>query len=264
MSKQSPTIKILIAAHKDYPMPSDPAYLPIFVGAAGKQTVNPAFARDDSGHNISVKNSAFCELTALYWAWQNPTKIDADYVGLVHYRRLFQGRRHKSPLTTPEIQSLLQKSNLILPRKRHYYIENLYDHYIHTMHAEPLDLTGKIIQQNYPEYYPEFTKLHTRRSAHMFNMLIMSRAELNSYCEWLFDILFALEKEVKKQSLQYDAFHARFYGRISELLLDVYFNTRKLPYTEAPVYSPEPTNWLKKGTHFLRAKFAGKKYEQSF
>ena len=257
-------VKILVATHKDYPMPHDSAYLPIFVGAAGKQTVNSTFIRDDSGQHISVKNPSFCELTALYWAWQNPNKLKADYIGLVHYRRLFHSKQRKAPLTTPELQQLVRKSNIVLPRRRHYYIENLYDHYVHTMHAEPLELTGQIIQQKYPEYYPEFQRLHIRRSAHMFNMFIMSRAQLNDYCEWLFDILFTLEKEVHKQGLQYDAFHSRFYGRISELLLDVYINTRQLAYTEVPLYSPEPTDWLKKGTSFLRAKFTGRKYEQSF
>ena len=54
----------------------------------------------------------------------------------------------------------------------------------------------------------------------MFNMFIMKKDILDDYCTWLFDILFELEKRFK--DVKYDQFHSRFYGRVSELLLDVY------------------------------------------
>ena len=61
-----------------------------------------------------------------------------------------------------------------------------------------------------------------------------------------------------------DTFHSRFYGRISELLLDVYINTNNISYKEVKVIDIENINWLKKGTSFLKAKLFGKKYEGSF
>ena len=143
-----------------------------------------------------------------------------------------------------------------------YYIENLYSHYAHTMHIEPLDETRKIIEEKYPEYLEEFDKLHKRTSAHMFNMFIMKKEKLDSYCTWLFDILFELEK--RTDATKYDSFHARFYGRVSELLLDVWINTNKLTYEEVKVIDIEKVNWLKKGWAFLKAKFIGKKYDKSF
>lgn len=57
-------IKILVAAHKPYWMPDDDVYLPIQVGAAGKESLG--WQRDDEGDNISEKNPNYCELTALY------------------------------------------------------------------------------------------------------------------------------------------------------------------------------------------------------
>ena len=130
------------------------------------------------------------------------------------------------------------------------------------MYIEPLDETRKIIEEKYPKYLKEFDKLHKRKSAHMFNMFIMKKSVLDKYCEWLFDILFELEKRVDVK--QYDIFHSRFYGRVSELLLDVYINTNNLKYKEIYFVDIENINWLKKGTSFLKAKFFGKKYEGSF
>jgi hypothetical protein len=85
---------------------------------------------------------------------------------------------------------------------------------------------------------------------------------LNNYCTWLFDILFKLEN--KGLFNDYDSFHARFYGRISELLLDVWIRTNKLSYDELDMIYMEPVNHLKKVKFFLAAKFFNKKYGKSF
>ena len=130
------------------------------------------------------------------------------------------------------------------------------------MYIEPLDITRDIIAEKCPKYLSEFDRLKKRTSAHMFNMFIMKKEKLDEYCTWLFDILFELEKRV--DSKKYDSFHARFYGRVSELLLDVWINTNGYTYKEVKVISMEKVNWWKKGTSFLKAKFLGKKYEKSF
>ena len=63
---------------------------------------------------------------------------------------------------------------------------------------------------------------------------------------------------------KYDQFHARFYGRISELLLDVYLLTNKIKYKECNFIYMEKINKIAKIKGFLAAKFGGKKYEGSF
>ena len=255
---------ITVIAHKPYAMPEDDLYLPLQVGAAGKPKIG--FAADDSGENISDKNPYFCELTGLYWAWKN---LDCEYLGLVHYRRYFAGNEKfnvngkiKGILSAEKLDCLLAKNDIILPKKRNYWIETLYSHYAHTMYVEPLDITGQIIAEKYPEYLTEFAKLKKRRTAHMFNIFVMKKTLLNEYCTWLFDILFELEKRVNAK--KYDGFHARFYGRVSELLLDVWLKTNQHKYAEVKLISLEKVNWWKKGISFLRAKFNGKKYEKSF
>ena len=259
-------IKVIIATHKRYKMPESDMYIPIQVG---KKTNNElGYQTDDVGENISSKNPYYCELTALYWGWKN---LDADYMGLVHYRRYFSITR-KIPKETEkkmdcilkqqEIENILDNVDIILPQKRNYYIETLYSHYKNTMYVEPLDETKKIIEEKYPEYLEEFDKLHRRTSGHMFNMFIMKKEVLNEYCTWIFDILFELEKRI--DVTKYDSFHARFFGRVSELLLDVWINKNNLKYEEIKVISTERINWPKKILSFLNAKFLSKKYENSF
>ena len=257
-------IKIIVASHKKYDMPKYDIYLPLHVGQKDKPTLG--YQGDNTGENISEKNPYYCELTGLYWAWKN---LNEDYIGLVHYRRHFASskknnskKRIDKVLTTEEVEEMLEYTDIILPKKRNYYIENLYSHYEHTMYVEPLEITRKIIEEKYPDYLIEFDKLHKRTSAHMFNMFIMKKEVLNEYCKWLFDILFELEKRV--DITKYDSFHSRFFGRISELLLDVWINSNDKKYKEVKVLNIEKVNWLKKGTAFLMAKFTGKRYKESF
>ncbi len=114
-----PSVKIIIATHKKYRMPDDEMYVPVQVGAEGKDDLG--YTRDNTGDNISSLNPQFCELTGLYWAWKN---LDADYVGLAHYRRHFRGKKKtKDPfdcvLTSKEAEELLkeEKEEYIIPLK---------------------------------------------------------------------------------------------------------------------------------------------------
>ena len=255
-------IKIIIATHKKYEMPKEKMYIPLHVGADGKDDLG--YIKDNSGDNISKKNPFFCELTGLYWAWKN---LNADYIGLAHYRRHFSIKKKSNDkfenvLTEQQLQKILEKTDVVLTKKRKYYIENLYSHYKHTMYIEPLDETGKIIEEIYPEYSAYFNKLHKRTSAHMFNMFIMKKEIFDDYCKWLFSILFELEKRI--DNTKYDNFHSRFYGRISELLLDVYLQKNNISYKEVGFIYMEKINKVAKIKSFLKAKFLGEKYGKSF
>lgn len=78
-------VKILVCYHKDSTLISNDVYTPIHVGKKNSN-VNLPFIGDDTGDNISELNGLYCELTGLYWGWKN---MDADYIGLCHYRRIF-------------------------------------------------------------------------------------------------------------------------------------------------------------------------------
>ncbi|WP_276846888.1 DUF4422 domain-containing protein [Faecalibaculum rodentium] len=255
-------ITIITATHKPYRMPADSMYLPVQVGAAGRDSIG--CQRDDEGLNISSLNPYYCELTGLYWGWKN---LNSDYIGLAHYRRHFRGNKKgetpfDSVISEAEVEKLLQTTDVILPKKRRYYIESIKNHYAHTHYKEDLDKARDIIAKIYPDYLISFDKHMKSTSSHMFNMFIMKKELADQYCEFLFSILKELQKQVNYR--KYDAFQARLFGRISELLLDVWINKNHIEYKEVPLISMEPVPWLKKGGAFLKAKFFGKKYEGSF
>jgi hypothetical protein len=250
-------ITMLVAAHKAYRMPQDPMYLPLHVGKAGKD-LELGFQGDNTGDNISEKNPTFCELTGLYWAWKN---LDSDYVGLSHYRRYFRGKSGQDKwdciLTTAQAQALLQKSPVVLPKKRRYYIETAYDQYVHAHPAEPLDLALKLAADQGANYAQVVDAMKKRSWTHIYNMFLMRRDIFEGYCSWLFDILFQLEKEIDISG--YSQYDKRVFGFVSERLLDVYLEANKISYLEVPVMFMEKQNWLKKGGAFLRRKFFPRK-----
>lgn len=255
-------IKVLIATHKNYQMPTDNMYLPIHVGAEGKDTIG--YQGDNSGDHISNRNHQFCELTALYWGWKN---MDSEYLGLAHYRRHFKGKNKSKDLfeqvlSYNETDKLLSDTDIILTKKRNYYIENIYDHYAHTLYVETLDEARKVIERKYPEYTESFDKCMKHTYMHAFNMFIMKKELLDEYCEWLFDILFEVSEELKDKD--YSPFHNRYPGRVSELLLDVWLDYKGYTYKEVPFIYMEPISKVKKVYSFLCAKFFKKKYGGSF
>lgn len=269
-------IKVLIAMHKPYEIPEDPLYLPIFVGAKGKKPLFDGITGDDTGEEISEKNGAYCELTGWYWAWKN---LEADVIGLVHYRRYFTKKsrwfcrnhsRMECVLTEEEATELLLHSDIVVPNKRRYYIETLYSHYGHTHDSRHLDRTRELIEKRCPEYLLSLDRVYRRTWGYMFNMCIMKRDELDGYCSWLFPLLFALEESIGQEDQEtQSAFDARFYGRVSEILFNVWLEYRRqeepgLRIREVRTMHMEPINWWRKGGAFLRAKFFGKKYSKSF
>lgn len=261
-------IVVAVATHKPYRMPNDPIYLPLHVGADLHPDVLPDMQGDNTGDNISALNASYSELTGLYWLWKN---CDAPYKGLVHYRRLLgtadkAKRSEKDPYKKvvggSELSSLLNDRDVVLAKQRNYYIETVYSHYAHTMDGSQLDKMRAIIAHRCHEYLAAWDSEMKSTRVHVFNMFVMPADMFDAYCAWLFPLLGELEQQIDSNDM--DAFSARWPGRVSERMLDPWLATNGLSYAELPVVSPEPVDWVKKGTSFLAAKFLGKKYDKSF
>jgi hypothetical protein len=290
-------IKVVVAMHKAYDVPADPLYFPLQVGAAGRDPIaaDGSIPGDNTGENISEKNPFYCELTGLYWAWKN---LQADAIGLVHYRRHFTLKDRvwckaygwqKSVLTLEETERLMETADILVPVKRRYFIETLYTHYSHTHDGRHLDIARQILGERCPAYLPLLDRVYNRTWGYMFNMCIMKRPYLDAYCGWLFPVLEEMEARVQQEPAQdMSVFDQRFYGRVSEILFNVWLlavtepeqvgktedvgqtegrTAGQLPppkVKEVKALYTEPVNWWVKGTAFLKAKFFGKKYSGSF
>ena len=236
-------IKVIVATHKPYWMPSDELYVPVRVGAEGKEDLG--FTPDNTGDNISFKNANYCELTGLYWAWKN---LDCEYLGLAHYRRHFTVLRGTSDrrdiLTLEQARGLFQNADALLPKKRNYWIESNYSQYAHAHHAIDLDETRRIIEEKYPDYLEIYDSSMKKTTGHRFNMFIMKKELADAYCAWLFDILFELEKRLDISD--YSANDKRVFGFVSERLLDVWLEQNHIKCKDIPYIFLEKENWITK------------------
>lgn len=249
-------------------MPQDPLYIPIHVGhALAKQDFG--WLGDDTGDNISIKNPNYCELTALYWAWKN---LDADAIGLVHYRRHFLSQniekikkikflinlcddelKWNSILSKQEVEKILEKYPVIVPPKRHYYIETVESQYVHAHHKQDIEKVRKILENKQSKYLDVFNKHMSKRSTHICNMFIMKKIYFDEYCKWLFSILIDVEKELDISS--YSQNNARVFGFLGERLLDVWLEANRVIYYENKIVNFEQENWIKKAYKFLVRKY---------
>ncbi|WP_419749573.1 DUF4422 domain-containing protein [Terrisporobacter petrolearius] len=252
-------MKMLVATHKKYKMPSYDIYLPIHVGREGKQDLG--YQGDNQGENISSKNSNYCELTGLYWAWKN---LNCEVIGLSHYRRHFtvkskrEMKKNKDnkmalAITDKEIAELLNKCDVIVPKKRNYYVETIWSHYEHAHNIKDLIETKNIMEEKYPEYIESFNEVMNGKTLYLYNMFIMNKKDFNSYCEWLFNILFELESRTDLS--EYNTYQSRIYGFISERLFNVWLMKNSKKIEEIDVVNIEEINWAKKIYDFFKRKF---------
>ena len=260
-------IKIIIATHKTYWMPDDPMYIPVHVGAEGKTDsfgvpLDLGYVKDNTGDNISSKNVNYCELTGLYWAWKN---LDAEYIGLAHYRRHFSSS--SNPFIDKKIRvinhlllkKILEEAgvDILLPNPRNYWIETNYSQYAHAHHAIDLDTTREIIAEKYPEYTSVWDSNMKCTTGHRFNMFIMKKEKFDEYCTWIFDVLFELERRLDISS--YNRNDSRVFGFVSERLLDIWLGTKGYRYKNIPYVFMESQNWFIKGLNFLKRKIEVKR-----
>ncbi|KGQ71368.1 glycosyl transferase [Chelonobacter oris] len=212
----------------------------------GNQSDIPGICfRDNRGDNISDRNATFCELTAQYWAWKND--LVSDYIGIMHYRRYFDFNSQedrdlniyglleeneftldfvkKYGLSESNIRMQVEPFDIILPFEwdvkaagwkniKHNYITSEFHH------ERDLDAVRRVIQDLYPEYIPYFDKVMNQNMGVTTNMFIMKRRLHDEYSDWLFDILFELEKRIDISS--YDMQEKRVFGYLSERLLNIW------------------------------------------
>lgn len=227
---------IYIATHKKFNVPNLNGYCALQVGAEGKEKYG--YLRDNIGNHISGKNANYCELTGLYWIWKN---TDDSYKGLVHYRRYF-GRNNLSNKISDicsyeYLLNCLKSVDIVLPYVEYFKQNAKEEILLHCCTEEILDKLRQIIETKYPDYIETYDRYFNENKASLFNMLFCKREIFDAYCEWLFSILFVLEKQVDLAKL--NTYQQRLYGFLSERLLNVWVIKNKLVVKHLPVIHME-------------------------
>lgn len=234
---------IYVVLHKPNWYPKMGFYSAIKVGS--NKFDNDLMFNDSTGDNISLKNPNYSELTAIYWLWKN--KLD-DAIGIVHYRRFFVNRImislrniEKKILSETYIREALENHDVIVPFSS-YSNYSLYDEYNKAHYISDLEHVKKIIESKHPDYIDSFHHvIYSKQNSHRFfaNMFISKKDFFDDYSEWLFDILFELEKKIDIRNC--DAYQARVFGFISERLFNVYLHYNKSVFREEFVINIEAT-----------------------
>lgn len=179
--------------------------------------------RDDSGINISSENEFFGELTGLYWIWKNISFQENDLIGFAHYNKALH-------------VSLFEILKFFNSNGNHKWCA-LEEHY-NRDHPRPNELMAikKILKTKYPEYYKIWNEIYASdgsgNSCRGGQLFITSRDEFQKYCEFLFDVLFELKKDLDTQFGSSDGVYRdadksmrRYCAFMGERLLNVYLRT---------------------------------------
>ncbi|TOI33686.1 DUF4422 domain-containing protein [Vibrio parahaemolyticus] len=218
-------MSIYIASHKEINYSLGEPYKKFLLGSCSNDCLDE-YIRDCTGDNIAYKNSRYCELTGYYWLWKNSTD---EYIGLVHYRRHFQSSGRvfnlnlKSVLTNEEIIRLLNQYDIVLPKKRKLK-NNIREEYCRNHYEDDWELAKLIIINRHPEYDEAIKKIEASDSCFDFNMMIAKKELFDSYCEWLFPVLFEIENKIDYS--RYDSYQSRVIGFLAERLLNVWIEAQ--------------------------------------
>ncbi len=212
-------IKIYINCEKDCIYPQDDILTPIQVGTATAEETLP-MQLDNIGENISNKYFRYQILTSQYWAMKN---TDHDYIGFMNANCYFNFKDNKQEQKQAIIQKYLYEESfsaygidgknileqvsgydLILPPRTNLK-DTIYNTFINKVvftdiisdggYKRDLDFCISYIQKYYPEIYPYAKKYLNQKQNYFHDIFIMKNTYFTQYINFLFDILFAHERE---------------------------------------------------------------------
>lgn len=244
-------VKIFAAYAKKYPVYKSDVIQPIIT--SNTDWNEPDFLHDNTGDNISDRNKHYAELSGHYWVWKNfLPKTDAEYIGFCHYRRFFDfdfNIKEKiayvpvnendfnnffTTYTEEAIYNKIKDYDIIMP---YYYVvvrcEPIYNQYISYHPKKDIDLALQILKEFYPDYAQtasDFMQDFIMRTCINF---IMKKELVNEYMEWIFSILFEVEK--RSDWSNYTGYNdIRTPAYLAERFLNIWvlhnIKTRKLKY----------------------------------
>ena len=128
-----------------------------------------------------------------------------------------------------------KKYDIILPVARHWRVSNTQQYGEYHI-AKDWEMLRQIIKERSPQYIPAFEKTMDHSNISVgYNMFITHWEHFNDYSEWLFDILFEVERRVPPID---DPIQSRIYGYMSERLINVFCEHHHLKIKHIPLIMP--------------------------
>lgn len=151
------------------------------------------------------------------------------------------------------IEAAMKKYDVILPKKVSLgKNQTVFEQYAEKHIVTDMDLVREILQKISPDDIPAFDAVMEQHSMYAFNMFCMRKPLFDSYCAWLFPVLFALEKRIDYK--ERDGYQKRVFGFLSERLFNVWIYRMHLNTVEMNVRylgdGKRLRNWLWKKVNF--------------
>ena len=228
-------VKIFVPYHQEWRKIKNKIFTPIHVGKAISD-INLEMIGDDTGDNISDRNPYYCELTGQYWVWKND--CNHDYIGFMHYSRfLILEKSYSSEIDVEmhpfdvedffnnyekTLSGLIEKFDIICPMKHRIPDKNIIDHFHRSdfLNDNALYSAIEIFNRKYPEYKKIAKEYLHSNFLIPCNMYILKKNIYIEYMEFIFDILFEVEKKLDLSIL--NAEESRILGHVAERLFPIF------------------------------------------
>lgn len=231
-----PVIRFFVCHHRPAAYFRSRYFIPVQAGrAVAPECLNYADG-DDEGDNISNQNAFWSELTVLYSMWKN---VEADWYGLMHYRRMLTFRkdcrlngtftyldektRRRFGWTDEQVREYLESVDIVTAAALPVHPPGLPEHlmtvgeyYSRAHHKADLDSVVARVKLHWPEFYLPLLDCLSRTSMVTGNIVVMRHALFQDYCQFLFGVLLP---ESRGRDLQrYTAYQQRLWGFLAERL----------------------------------------------
>ena len=248
-------ISIYVAAHKKFAIPKHldrDIFIPILAGKAiydpekdinynNENMILPELG-DDTGDNISNRNRRYSELSAMYWIWKNDK--DSDIIGLNHYRRYFADNTNTDFIGSDSILENLSKYDAMVlgPDSNSEMCYNsefsIYKGYKTEHNGKDFENALIACKELFPDIYDAYYYEMMNSTAICICNIILCRRELfMKYCEFLFPILFEVEKKVDWDNDDFykNDYQMRAMGFLAERMMRAWLVVNKYTFKDQKI-----------------------------
>ncbi|MDR3289748.1 MAG: DUF4422 domain-containing protein [Rickettsiales bacterium] len=239
LKNHNKNIKIFVSYHKPYTLWQHPYLIPIHLGKAvadreyntssskGKNTAiqlkwlkdNIKIA-DNIGKNISLLNREFGEMTGVFWVWKHYEEIgNPSHVGFFQYGKLIE----------LDVVNEATNYDMVIPKKfptrEGFDVKTTYKNSPVLQKLDYFQYIENVIKKVYPEQFEDYLEMIKQNNLYLLgNINIMKKEVFFEYCEWIFPILFELERELLK--IDIEKRDLRDIAYITELLHGMFFDRK--------------------------------------